>query len=61
MKVFLEGQWQEQRGQIVLTATDNFGGDRYAVTIKVETAAEANKAWRDWQSLYRDAGAEVVT
>lgn len=61
--VYLEHQHDARRGTIVLVASTGFGssGSRHAITVEVADAQAARAAWRDWQELYADTGAQVVT
>lgn len=68
--VFLERQWDPQRGTITLVASTidrevrsfrdgrrvTIPGDRHAVTVPAATEDEALAKWRDWEALYRGEG-----
>lgn len=60
MTVYIESQWDPQRGTVTLVATSGFKSDRHAVTAPAATEEEVRKAIADWRQMYRDCGADVA-
>lgn len=60
MKIYIERQYDPQRGEIRLRASSGFGEQAYAKSVAVASEAEALRAARQFVAMYRRAGAEVI-